>query len=106
MKKYYISKLLFFASFLIIYSCEKAETTQNSKANQISTLSLKVNNWLDAQKTQNQNQINDNIDLLKANLDYSTAQFEKLDQNHTLAIIHVKDGLREKKMSTKKLKLI
>lgn len=78
-------------TFIFFYSCKK-DTAPHLSSNDATT--AKVNSWLDEQeKGKHQNRIA-NMELLKANLEFSSARFEKSGNDEQLLIIPVNDNFK------------
>lgn len=78
---------------VFFFSCQK-ETSQPATSNEMSN---RINFMLDRQKPVNKPTQSDNIDLLKANLDYSRMRIENSGDNEKLIIVPIKEGLKTAK---------
>jgi hypothetical protein len=88
-----------------LFSCQKEFEKQNID-NTHGELILKINGWLDKQKSPTQPNKAANIDLLKDNLNFSELSFEELNQNEKFLIIPVNEDYETKKNIDKKTVLI
>lgn len=79
---------------LVLFSCQK-EAVKKDNSNDL--IISKVNNWLDKQKSEKQPNKAANIDLLKENIDFSSLNFEDLNQNEQFIVIPIKENYKLKK---------
>lgn len=104
---------IFFVTVLFLSSCKKDISSDYSSPE----LSMKVNSWLDKQKQKDMTQEtliaqsssvetktsdsdskkNENIDMLKANLEYDARVQSEISRNYNYIIIPIKDEIKIKK---------
>ena len=105
MRKTFLLPLILWATILVLFSCQKEFEKQNTD-NSHDELILKVNDWLDKQKSPTQPNKAANIDLLKDNLNFSALNFEELNQNEEFLIIPVNEDYETKKNIDRKTVLV
>ncbi|HEV8284288.1 MAG TPA: hypothetical protein VGQ09_08255 [Chitinophagaceae bacterium] len=90
------------ALIIVFFNSCKKETSQNLSNTEII---VKVNSWLEQQKSEKQPNKAANIDLLKNNLDFSKLEFEKSDNEEQILIIPINESFKTIKKIDKNLNL-
>jgi hypothetical protein len=98
-----LGTLLFILTIVLFNSCKKQTTQDESGGASNSEMIMKVNSWLDQQKSKKQPNKAANIDLLKVNLDFSKLEIEKSDQQEQLLVIPINENFKTAKKIDKKL---
>jgi len=96
MRKTFLLPLILWATIVVLFSCQKEFEKQNTD-NSHDELILKVNDWLDKQKSLTQPNKAANIDLLKENLDFSSLKSENFNHNEKFIMITIKEAYKIKK---------
>ena len=86
MRKTFLLPLTLWATILVLFSCQKEFENQNTDNSQ-DELILKVNSWLDKQKSPTQPNKAANIDLLKESIDFASLKSEEFNQNEKFIVI-------------------
>jgi hypothetical protein len=81
---------------LVLFSCQKEFEEQNTGRTR-GELILKINSWLDKQKSPTQPNKAANIDLLKESIDFSSLKLEDFYQNEKFIVITIKEEYKIKK---------
>ena len=94
--------IVFFLSILLTNCKKERGLTSDTQQASISILSTKVNSWLEKNKATGINATsstskNDNIELLKQNLNFKAAKTVPRDNNYDLLIVPVTEELKIKK---------